>query len=99
MSTRARRRTDLTPRPPLHRDGEGENGRGRRNEMSIKEDVHRIVDELPESELPRLLHHLEMLRAAKNDPFLQALRNAPIDDEPTTPEEDLGAAEARDEIS
>jgi len=34
-----------------------------------------------------LLRHLEMVRAAKRDPFLQELLNAPIDDEPYTPEE------------
>ncbi|MGI8856206.1 MAG: hypothetical protein ACR2JW_10675 [Thermomicrobiales bacterium] len=62
--------------------------------MSIKEDVHRIIDELPESDLEKVLRHLEMVRAAKRDPFLQALMDAPIDDEPSTPEEDAGAAEA-----
>jgi hypothetical protein len=66
--------------------------------MSIKEDVHRSVDELPESDLEKVLHHLEMMRAAKRDPFLQALMDAPIDDEPTTTEEDAGAAEARREL-
>jgi hypothetical protein len=62
--------------------------------MSIKEDVHRIIDELPESDLEKLLHHLEMVRAAKRDPFLQSLMDAPIDDESSTPEEDAGAEEA-----
>ena len=66
--------------------------------MSIKEDVHRIIDELPESDLEKLLHHLEMVRAAKRDPFIHALMDAPIDDEPTMPEEDAGAAEARQEL-
>lgn len=66
--------------------------------MSIKEDVHRIIDDLPESDLEKLLHHLEMVQAAKRDPFIQALMDAPIDDEPTTPEEDAGAAEAREEL-
>ncbi len=27
--------------------------------MSIKEDVHRIIDELPESDLEKVLHHLK----------------------------------------
>ena len=56
--------------------------------------MHRIVDELPESDLKKVLHHLEMVRAAKRDPFVQMLMDAPIDDEPSTPEEDAGAAEA-----
>ncbi len=66
--------------------------------MSIKEDVHRLVDELPESDLETVLHHLERVRAAKHDPFMQMLMNAPLDDEPTTSEEDAGAAEAREEL-
>jgi hypothetical protein len=66
--------------------------------MSIKEDVLRIIDELPESDLEKLLHHLERGQAAKRDPFIQMLMDAPLDDEPTTPEEDAGAAEARQEI-
>ena len=66
--------------------------------MGIKEDVHRIIDELPERDLEKLLHHLKLVRAASRDPFIQALMDAPIDDEPTTPDEDAGAAEARQEI-
>jgi len=62
--------------------------------MSIKEDVYRIIDGLPESDLEKLLHHLERVQAAKNDPFLQALLNAPIDDEPYTPEEQAEDEEA-----
>ena len=66
--------------------------------MSIKEDVHRIIDELPESDLEKLLRHLEMVQAARRDPFIQMLMDAPLNDKPTTPEEDAGAAEARQEI-
>jgi hypothetical protein len=74
--------------------------RGRIEEcMSIREEIYQIVDELPESRLPALLRHLERLRAAEGDPFLAALMNAPIDDEPTTAEEDEGAAEARHELA
>jgi hypothetical protein len=56
--------------------------------------MHRIIDELPESDLDKSLHHLEMMQAAKRDPFIQALMDAPIDDEPSTPEEDAGIVEA-----
>ncbi len=66
--------------------------------MSIKEDVHRLVDELPESDVENVVHHLEMMQAAKRDPFMQMLMDAPLDDEPTTPEEDAGATEARQEL-
>jgi len=66
--------------------------------MGIKEDAHRIIDELPESDMPKVLRHLRLLRAAKDDPFVQTVMDAPLDDEPTTAEEDAGAAEARGEI-
>lgn len=55
--------------------------------MSIKEDLHRLVDELPEGMYPAARQRLEQLRDAGNDPYLVALMNVPIDDEPDTPEE------------
>jgi len=61
--------------------------------MTGKARLHQLVDELPESELHAAERFLEYLRDA-GDPFLQALAAAPPDDEPTTPEEDEGAAEA-----
>jgi hypothetical protein len=61
--------------------------------MTIKEDLYRLVDELPESELHAAKRFLEYLRNM-GDPMLQALMEAPYDDEPTTPEEDEGAREA-----
>jgi hypothetical protein len=61
--------------------------------MTIKEDLYRLVDELPESELHAAKRYLEYLRNM-GDPMLQALMEAPYDDEPTTPEEDAGAREA-----
>ncbi|MGI8689013.1 MAG: hypothetical protein ACR2M3_10575 [Thermomicrobiales bacterium] len=66
--------------------------------MSIKEDVHRLVDELPDDDLPAAQRLLEALRTKEHDPLMQHLMQAPIDDEPTTPEEDAGAAEARQEL-
>lgn len=62
--------------------------------MSIKEDIHRLVDELPEAELPEAQRYLASLVAKEPESFRDFLRRAPIDDEPTTPEEDEGAAEA-----
>jgi hypothetical protein len=58
-----------------------------------RDNLHRLVDDLPEDKLgdaDRLLRQL----ANCHDPFLLALEDAPTDDEPTTPEEDVGAAEA-----
>ena len=54
--------------------------------MTIKDDLHRLVDELPEEELHGAKRYLEYLRNM-GDPVLRALREAPIDDEPSSPEE------------
>ncbi|HLF03723.1 MAG TPA: hypothetical protein VI855_00675 [Dehalococcoidia bacterium] len=61
--------------------------------MTIKDELHRLVEELPEGELQSAKRFLEYLRNM-GDPLLQALMAAPYDDEPTTPEEDKGAEEA-----
>ncbi len=55
--------------------------------MSIKEDVHRLVDELPDDELPAAQRLLESLLAKEQDPLIRHLMQSPIDDEPYTPEE------------
>jgi hypothetical protein len=61
--------------------------------MTIKDELYRLVDELPEKELHAAKRFLEYLRNM-GDPLLQSLMEAPYDDEPTTPEEDKGAEEA-----
>ncbi len=58
--------------------------------MTTKEALHRLVDAIPKPKLEAARQVLEPLA----DPFLLALANAPIDDEPTMPEEDAGAEEA-----
>ncbi|HEY8293343.1 MAG TPA: hypothetical protein VIG44_12685 [Thermomicrobiales bacterium] len=55
--------------------------------MSIKEDVHRLVDELPDNELPAAQRLLESLLAKEHDPLVRHLMQSPIDDEPYTAEE------------
>ena len=61
--------------------------------MTIKETLHRLVDELPETELPTAKRFLEYLRNM-DDPMVKALMEAPNDDEPLTAEEAEGADEA-----
>lgn len=68
-------------------------GRLWRISMSVREDLHRLVDELPECEIHAAKRYLEYLRNM-GDPVLRSLMEAPIDDEPTTPQEDKGAEEA-----
>ncbi len=64
--------------------------------MATKDMLHRLIDTLPDSALDEAERHLMALQA--DDPMLRVLLAAPLDDEPTTPEEDAGAALARDEI-
>ena len=55
---------------------------GQRN-MTIKEDLHRLVDELPKKELPVAKRYLEYLRNM-GDPVLRSFMEAPEDDEEET---------------
>ncbi len=64
--------------------------------MTTRDAIHRIIDELPDGELGDVQLYLDYLRSGR-DPLLLALLNAPEDDEPTTPEEDAGASEAREQ--
>ena len=65
--------------------------------MATREMLYRLIDQLPESELERAQRVLEALSAERDDAMLQHLIAAPLDDEPTTPDEDAGAREARQE--
>lgn len=59
--------------------------------MTTKQQLHKLVDELSEQEAEAALVIVERRR---DDPMLHALASAPIDDEPTSPEEDTSAADA-----
>ncbi|MDR3553865.1 MAG: hypothetical protein P4L55_03840 [Syntrophobacteraceae bacterium] len=62
---------------------------------ATKERLHELVDALPASKVETVHRYLEALA---DEAFLDALRNAPEDDEPLT-EEDLKAiAEAEEDI-
>ncbi len=64
-----------------------------------REDLHRLLDDLPESELDLARGLLEVLRKHARESFRRALEEAPEDDEPLT-EEDLRAiAEAKAEVA
>ena len=62
--------------------------------MVTKEQIHKLVDQIPEDDLAEVARYLESLRD-ETDPMLHALANAPEDDEPETPEEAEAVAEAR----
>jgi hypothetical protein len=57
-----------------------------------RERLHHLVDCLSESQLAALLALLNSML----DPIASALRNAPIDDEPETADEQQAVAQSRD---
>jgi hypothetical protein len=57
-----------------------------------RQHAHELIDRLPEAQLSALVGLLETIV----DPVTAALRNAPVDDEPITDEEERAVAEARE---
>lgn len=67
--------------------------------MGVKEEIHQLVDQLMESELPAARRFLEYLRDVGSDPVLRALETAPWDDEPESEEERAAVHVAREQIA
>lgn len=67
--------------------------------MITREELHRLIDALPESEWQAARRFLEYLRDRGVDPLLRALADAPEDDEPVTPEEEAAIREAYQAIA
>lgn len=65
--------------------------------MSVvtREALHRLVDELPESEYPTVQRLLEGLRSLSNNVTLYSFETAPFDDEEETEEERVAVDEGR----
>lgn len=64
--------------------------------MTAKEQLRDAIDELTEAQAAATL---DFLTRRRGDPLRELLDSAPVDDEPTTPEEDEGAREARAQIA
>ncbi len=64
--------------------------------MIAREELHELIDKLPERELPTVRG---LLRYLAGDPLLRALAEAPIDDEEETVEEMDAVAEAREAVA
>ena len=62
--------------------------------MARRQDLHSIVDRLPEERLGVAQRFLEVLEVRAIDPMILAHQLAPLDDEPSSPEEDASAEEA-----
>jgi hypothetical protein len=57
-----------------------------------KEHAHELIDRLPPAQLSAVVGLLEVML----DPVSLAIANAPIDDQPLTPEEEKALGEARE---
>jgi hypothetical protein len=57
-----------------------------------RQHAHQLIDQLPETQLSALVGLLEVIV----DPVANALREAPIDDEPESDEERRAVSDARD---
>lgn len=66
--------------------------------IATREQLHRLVDQLPDGEMATAQRVLEALAAFGNDPFLAMLHNAPQDDEDLTPEEEALIEEGREQL-
>ena len=62
------------------------------NAMTAKQKLRQAVEELSELEAEKTLAFIA--RRQEGDPVAEVFENAPVDHEPTTPEEDRSAAEA-----
>jgi len=60
--------------------------------MTKKEELRRLIDEIPEEELNSALRYLQFLRDLGEDPVITALNTAALDKEPLSDQE----AEASD---
>ena len=67
--------------------------------MSLREELHHVVDDLPESELATAKRFLVYLCMTGRDALLRTLLDAPEDDEDETPEEAAAVAEAREAVA
>jgi hypothetical protein len=63
--------------------------------MTAKDKLRQAVEDLTELEAEQTLAFIA--RRREGDPVIEFFENAPVDDEPTTPEEDRSAAEAWDQ--
>jgi len=66
--------------------------------MTAKDQLRQAVDELTDAEAAETLEYLARRRGGP-DALDRLLDQAPVDDEPTSPEEEEGAREAHEQIA
>jgi hypothetical protein len=57
--------------------------------MTVKERLHRVVEEMTDEEAEATLRRIQILRS---DPFVRFLDEVPVDDEPVTADEEAALA-------
>ena len=67
--------------------------------MSRKDQLHELVEKLPENEWETAHRLLDHLCHRQGDPLLRALEAAPEDYEPETPEEAAAVERAREQLA
>ena len=67
--------------------------------LTTRDKLHKLIDQLPESELAMTEGLLKDLVNGTRDPLLWKLMSAPWDDEPETEEERAAVQEAREQIA
>jgi hypothetical protein len=69
--------------------------------MPAGDELHRLLDSLPESEIHAAKRFLEFLhsRSSAADPILHAFEMAPLDDEPFTEADEAAVRRARDDVA
>jgi hypothetical protein len=68
--------------------------------IPTREQLHRLVDDLPSRELSAAARYLQFLQSGQQHETLPPeLANAPLDDEPETPEEAAAVAEAWEDVA
>jgi hypothetical protein len=66
--------------------------------MTAKEKLRERVEVLSEAEAADTLDYVASRRPGR-DALTELLENAPLDDEPTTPDEEKGLREAREQVA
>ncbi|RKZ72580.1 MAG: hypothetical protein DRR19_31955 [Candidatus Parabeggiatoa sp. nov. 1] len=66
--------------------------------MTTRTELYRLIDTLPDCELSAVQWFLNYIHS-HSDPVLQALSNAPYEDEMITEEEERLVQEAREEVA
>ena len=67
--------------------------------MTAKEKLRQTVEELSETEAAEALEFIASRQHGERDALTELLDNAPVDDEPSTPEEEEGLVEAREQVA